>query len=52
MKFKKKKRLESEAKLWKVLNVNLKNLGSIMLAMGVMDGLKQGNGKIKEPWEV
>lgn len=48
-----KKRLESEvkAKLWWVLNVNLNNLGSIMLAMGVKEGLEQRNGTIKEPWE-
>lgn len=49
-----KKRLESEVKtkLWCVLNVNLNYLGSIMLAMGVKEGLEQHNGTIKEPWEV
>lgn len=48
------KRLESEvkAKFWWVLNVNLNNLGSIMLATGVKEGLEQRNGTIKEPWEM
>lgn len=30
----------------------LKSLGCIVLAIGVMEDLEQGNDIIKEPWEV